>query len=124
MKIDLKDMDLAARHLLERDWIMIKRSDAKSLYATGHFDHNSRLGIHGGTGWIVELFVDYYLNENCGKLPYSIKPLPVYFKSIDKNAQFNGWFQLCLNGLHKLKWERVDRIPDPIGNWIGVGSRN
>ncbi len=129
MNKSLKDLSNAEKHLLERDWIMINRSNAKALYATGHFDDGTRLRIHGNTGWSVEIFVDHYLNIHdlpkiTGKLSFSLKPLPVYFKSIDANAQFHGWYQLCLNGLNHLKWERVEQIPDPDGDWVGIGARS
>jgi len=122
----------AQLHLLERDWILVHNSDANSLYAVGHFDPDaeSRLKIHGGTGWIMELFLEHYMykhnlyNNPGGKVSFSIKPLPIYFKSMSHNAQFQGHYQLCLDGMNRFKWERVDQIPDPKGNWIGVGARS
>lgn len=107
------------KHLLERDWNLVTKSKATSLYAIGRFiDDDSRLKVQGGTAWIIELYLEH-CDIKREESNLSLKALPIYFTNID-NGNF---YQLCINNSNEFKWERVEQFPEPKGNWIGIGTR-
>ncbi len=87
------------RHLLERDYFLVTKSKATSLYATGFMKNGI---ISGGTGFIVELFIDHN------------PTLPIYFHCIESGINYT----MTHSG-----WQTIDHFPTPSENWIGVGSR-
>jgi len=89
------------RHLLERDWILVNKSHAQTLYAVGHFEKYTRFhDIEGGTGWIIELF--------------KLRNLPMFFRCIESGINYK---------YTSTGWVQTPTFPTPTGNWIGVGSR-
>lgn len=93
----------AARHLLERDFLMVSVSKATSLYSIGSWEDRQNGIIKGGTGWIVEIFT--LLNHNAN----------VYFHCKENNINY----KLCGK-----TWLPLEKVAEPSGVWIGCGSRH
>lgn len=92
------------RHLLERDWLLVHKSEATSLFAIGHIENGI---IQGGTGWICELF---HQLMTINKIH-----IQMFFHCIETNLNYQ---------ISDFGWMPIEKLPKPHGNWIGCGSRH
>lgn len=100
------------KHQFIKDWILVNKSGANSLYVVANMDISSdtQYSIKGGTMWIIYMFIENWYRHNHST------SFPIYLKNIN-DEQF---YKMS----HNQKWEKIDQIPNPSGNWIGIGSRS
>lgn len=124
------------RNLLRRNYFQIR--DATSVFAVSNFESTTTatasalmrrtrdVGIHGGTAWACQMFVNqYYKTYGANELVHSTDATSVPLYLFDQTSQ--KWFQCQLVGPTTgfVEWRQLNRPPTlpSEGVYAGIGSR-